>query len=128
MCVVKCSSRFSKRQSFGRLSQSSILIRAHFHADTLQDLFNPHVAVPVSHGRQFFRLDGTRFRIDAIHVDFGHEADFGRDRGIFLGAMNSQLVKSAVMLGLKKVQNTRIVVGSEKMRLETAPMEATHGG
>lgn len=91
-----------KGRSFGRLSQSSVLIRAHFHTDTLQDLFDPHIAVPVSHGWQFLRLDGPCSRIDTAHVDFGNKADLRRDGGIFVGTVNSQLVKSAIVVGLSR--------------------------
>jgi hypothetical protein len=92
----------SKSRSFGSLSQSSILIGAHLHTNTLQDLFNSHIPIPVSHGRQFLSFDGSRSRVNARHVDFGHKSNLRRDGRILFGAMNTKLIKSTIMLGLMK--------------------------
>jgi hypothetical protein len=95
---------FLKCRSLRWLSQSSVLIGTHLHSKALQNLFNAMVSVPVSHGGQFVGFDGTSFGIHTAHVDFGNESDFGWNRGILLGAMNMQLVKSAVVLGLWKTK------------------------
>ncbi len=92
--------RFSKGSSFGRLSQSSILIRTHFHANALQDLLDSHVAIPVSHGRNFILGDDTRSRNDTTHVDFGDELNVRGGGRVLFCTMNTQLIKSAVMLRL----------------------------
>ena len=94
----------SKCGSLRWLSHSSVLIGTHFHSQALQDLFNPHVAVPVSHGGQFVGFDGTRFGIDTVHVDFGNEAYFWWNGGIFFRAVNVQLIKTAVVLGLCRME------------------------
>jgi hypothetical protein len=86
-----------------RLTQSSVLIRTHFHSNRLQNLFNAHVSVPVPNGRTLFGFQGTGSRIDAIHVDFGNETDFRGYGGVLLGTVNAQLIESAVVVGLMMI-------------------------
>ena len=67
----------------------------------MQDLFDSHVAVPVFHSGDLFLDDLTGFGVHAGHVDFGDEFENGRDRRIIAGAVDSQLVKSVVVIRLR---------------------------
>ena len=82
------------------MPESSVGIGAHFGSNTLQNLLDAHVAVPVLHGRNLLVDDLARLGIDGRHVDLGHESDFGGHRGVLFGAVDSQLVKAAVVVGL----------------------------
>mmetsp|Transcript_2778 Transcript_2778/g.3951 ORF Transcript_2778/g.3951 Transcript_2778/m.3951 type:complete len:192 (-) Transcript_2778:57-632(-) len=99
-----------KRRSLGRLTQSPVLIRTHFHPNRLQNLFDPHVSVPVSHRRQFFGFEGTGSRFDAIHVDLGNETDLRGDGGVLFGTMNAQLIKAAVVVGAGRAKDATVPV------------------
>jgi hypothetical protein len=83
------------------LTQSSILVTAHFHTNGLQNLFNTHVSVPVSNGRQLFLFDGARLGIDTAHIDFRDKANLWRDCGVLFGTKYAQLVKATIVLCLK---------------------------
>jgi hypothetical protein len=82
------------------LTQSSVLVTAHFHPNRLQNLFNAHISVPVSHGRQLFLFNGARLGINATHIDFRDKADFWGDCGVLFGTKNAQLVKATIVLCL----------------------------
>lgn len=90
-----------KGSSLRRLLQSSVSVGAHLHSNTLQDLFDSHVAVPVLHCGDLLLDDLTGFGVHTGHVDFRDEFENGRDRRIIAGAVDSQLVKSAVVLCLE---------------------------
>lgn len=90
-----------KGSSLRGLLQSSVSVGAHLHSNALQNLFNSHVAVPVFHSGDLFLDDLTGFGVHTGHVDFGDEFDNGRDRRIVAGAVDSQLVKSVVVIRLR---------------------------
>ena len=98
--VVSSLSLKLKGGSFCWLSKSSVLIRTHFCANRLQDLLNPHVSIPIAHGRNLLLVDHTRLGIDGRHVNFRDETHFRRDRWVLFGAVNSQLVEATVMVSL----------------------------
>jgi len=74
---------------FSWLSQSTILVGAHFHSDRLQNLFDSHVSVPVAHGWDPVLLDNTGPRIDTVHIDFRNEANIWRDARVIVWATNA---------------------------------------
>ena len=82
------------------MSESSVGIGAHFGSNALQDLLDAHVAVPVLHGGNLLVDDLARLGIDGRHVNFRDETHFRRDRWVLFGAVDSQLVKAAVVVGL----------------------------
>ena len=83
-----------------RLPQSSILLTAHFHSDRLQNLFNAHIPIPISHRGEFVLLDDTRFRINAGHVDFRRKSNVRWYGRIIVRASNFELIKSSIVLSL----------------------------
>ena len=93
---------FLKGRSLRGLLQSSVLVGTHLHSNALQDLFDSHVAVPVFHCRDLVFLDLPGFGVHAVHIDFRNEFQNGRDGRIVAGAVDSQLVKSVVVLCLRE--------------------------
>ena len=91
-----------ERRSLRRLTHSTILIRAHFHAKSNQDLFHPHVAIPAAHGGQLVVQYFARLGVDTGHIDARNEADFRRYGRILFWNVNAQFVKATVMLCLCK--------------------------
>jgi hypothetical protein len=83
------------------LTQSSVLVTAHFHTNGLQNLFNSHISVPVSNGRQLFLFNGARLGIDTTHIDFRDKADIWGDGWVLFGTKYTQLVKATIVLCLK---------------------------
>lgn len=100
MCCYNMS-HCSEHSPFSWLPQSAILIRTHFHSNTLQNLFNPHIAIPVSHCWHFVRLDYSSPRVHTIHIDFGDESNFRWYSWVVIRAMNPKLIETAIVLRLK---------------------------
>jgi hypothetical protein len=98
--VIAVSFPVLKHGSLRWLPQTSILIRAHFQTNTLQNFLNAHVAIPIAHGGYLGSIYNSRPLIHTSHINTWHETNFGRNGRILFGAMNSQLIKSTVMLCL----------------------------
>ncbi len=91
---------FLKRQSLLRLSSPSIFRTRHLCPQTNQNLFHPHIPIPILRRWDLGINNFSRSRIDAVHVDFGDEAYPGGCGGIGFGDGDAQFVEAAVVLGL----------------------------
>jgi hypothetical protein len=63
------------RKTLSRLTNSTILIRTHFHSKSNQYLFHTHVAIPAAQSR-YFTVENFSILIDTGHVNAGNETDF----------------------------------------------------
>ena len=90
-----------KRQPLLRLPSPPILRTSHLRPQANQDLLHPHIPIPILGSRHFGINDLPTFGIDAVNVDFGHEANFRGRGGIGLWDGDAQLVEAAVVLCLR---------------------------
>lgn len=80
-----------------RLLQPPIRIARHLHPQTNQNLLHSHVSIPILRGGDLGINDFSRLGIDAVHVYFRYEADFGRDGGVRWRDGDAEFVEAGVV-------------------------------
>ena len=89
-----------KRSPLLRLPHLTIVRTSHLRPQTNQHLLHAHISIPISRSRDFGIDNLPSVGIDAAHVDFGNEADFGGYGGVAFGDGDAQFVETHFVLGL----------------------------
>lgn len=89
-----------ERSPLLRLPHLPIVRTSHLGPQTNQHLLHAHIPIPISRSRDFGIDNIPSVGIDAAHVDFGNEADFGGHGGVAFGDGDAQFVEAHFVLGL----------------------------
>jgi len=92
-----CSNHQLEGSPLQRLLQPPIRIARHLHPQTDQNLLHSHVSIPILRGGDLGINDFSRLGIDAVHVYFRYEADFGRDSGVRWRDGDAEFVEAGVV-------------------------------
>ena len=94
--------------SFRRLLQLAILRKLHLVPKSDQNLFNPHIAIPLlGQAVDLAEVDLACLGIDASHVDLRDELDLWWRGGIRVRTMDHKLIEPTIVLSLHGMEASK---------------------